>query len=71
MNVVRQFCYVPMALVIPPSHYLVHLQINLLYQFWLHTELIGKLGPIEWVLNTPSHHRVHHGIDLVLLLVLY
>lgn len=31
------------------------------YQFWIHTETIGKLGPIEWVFNTPSHHRVHHG----------
>jgi sterol desaturase/sphingolipid hydroxylase (fatty acid hydroxylase superfamily) len=36
--------------------------INLLYQFFLHTECIGKLWrPIEFVLNTPSHHRVHHG----------
>ena len=33
------------------------------YQTWLHTEVIGKLGPLEWVLNTPSHHRVHHGAD--------
>jgi sterol desaturase/sphingolipid hydroxylase (fatty acid hydroxylase superfamily) len=32
-----------------------------LYQYWIHTELVGKLGPIEWVFNTPSHHRVHHG----------
>lgn len=31
------------------------------YQFWLHNEMIGKLGPLEWVFNTPSHHRVHHG----------
>jgi sterol desaturase/sphingolipid hydroxylase (fatty acid hydroxylase superfamily) len=35
--------------------------INLLYQYWIHTETIGKLGPAEEVLNTPSHHRVHHG----------
>ena len=35
----------------------------LAYQTWLHTSLIGKLGPLEWVLNTPSHHRVHHGCD--------
>ncbi|EAR62631.1 sterol desaturase family protein [Neptuniibacter caesariensis] len=33
------------------------------YQFWLHNEMIGKLGPLEWILNTPSHHRVHHGSD--------
>ncbi len=33
----------------------------LAYQFWIHNEMIGKLGPLEWFLNTPSHHRVHHG----------
>ena len=36
---------------------------NTLYQFWIHTETIGKLGWLEYVLNTPSHHRVHHGRD--------
>jgi sterol desaturase/sphingolipid hydroxylase (fatty acid hydroxylase superfamily) len=35
--------------------------ISLLYQFWIHTELVRSLGPLEWALNTPSHHRVHHG----------
>ena len=35
--------------------------VNLLYQFWIHTEAIGKIGGLESVLNTPSHHRVHHG----------
>ena len=34
---------------------------NLFYQFWLHTDLIGRLGPLEWMLNTPAHHRVHHA----------
>lgn len=34
---------------------------NTLYQFWIHTETIGKLGWLEYVFNTPSHHRVHHG----------
>ena len=34
---------------------------NTLYQFWIHTRTIGRLGPLEWVLNTPSHHRVHHA----------
>ena len=37
------------------------LTIDLRYQFFLHTEAVGKLGPLEWVLNTPSHHRVHHA----------
>ena len=40
---------------------------SLLYQFWLHTEAIDKLGPLEWVLNTPSHHRVHHGKNVAYL----
>ncbi len=35
--------------------------INLLYQYWIHTDTIRRLGPLEHVLNTPSHHRVHHG----------
>jgi len=35
--------------------------INLFYQFWLHTDVVGRLGPLEWLFNTPSHHRVHHA----------
>ncbi|XP_038300270.1 alkylglycerol monooxygenase isoform X12 [Canis lupus familiaris] len=53
--------YSPLALFIPPSVYAVHLQFNLLYQFWIHTEVINNLGPLELIINTPSHHRVHHG----------
>uniref|UniRef100_G1KW78 Alkylglycerol monooxygenase n=1 Tax=Anolis carolinensis TaxID=28377 RepID=G1KW78_ANOCA len=53
--------YLPLAFFIPPSVYAVHLQFNLLYQFWIHTEVISNLGPLEFILNTPSHHRVHHG----------
>jgi hypothetical protein len=37
--------------------------LNTLYQFWIHTETIKKLGFLEYFLNTPSHHRVHHGRD--------
>ena len=36
---------------------------NLIYQFWIHTKLVRKLGWLEYVLNTPSHHRVHHGVN--------
>jgi sterol desaturase/sphingolipid hydroxylase (fatty acid hydroxylase superfamily) len=36
-------------------------QINLLYQFWIHTDAVRTIGPLEEVLNTPSHHRAHHG----------
>jgi len=36
--------------------------ISLIYQFWIHTETVRRLPrPLEWLLNTPSHHRVHHG----------
>jgi len=38
--------------------------VSLIYQFWIHTELVGRLGPLEWILNTPSHHRVHHGANV-------
>jgi sterol desaturase/sphingolipid hydroxylase (fatty acid hydroxylase superfamily) len=38
---------------------------SLIYQFWIHTEAIHRLPrPFEYILNTPSHHRVHHGVDL-------
>lgn len=37
--------------------------INLLYQFWLHTETIPKLKYFEWFFNSPSHHRVHHATN--------
>ena len=43
----------------------VSFSINLVYQFWIHTERIGKLWLANRILvfNTPSHHRVHHGMD--------
>ncbi|CAG0904682.1 unnamed protein product [Darwinula stevensoni] len=54
--------YIPIALLgVPPSHFLVHMQLNTLYQIWLHTETVSSLGPLEYIINTPSHHRVHHG----------
>ncbi len=49
---------------VPPLVYVISYGLNLFYQFWIHTELVGRLPrPVEWLLNTPSHHRVHHGID--------
>lgn len=53
---------VPLAAAgIPPVMIAALYTFNLQYQFFLHTELVRKLGPLEWILNTPSHHRVHHG----------
>ncbi len=36
---------------------------NLIYQFWIHTRFVNRLGFLERILNTPSHHRVHHGVN--------
>ncbi|XP_047499114.1 alkylglycerol monooxygenase-like [Penaeus chinensis] len=56
--------YQPLALLgIPKTSVLVHMGFNYLFQFWVHTEVIRKLGPIEWVFCTPSSHRVHHGAN--------
>ncbi|CAK9043728.1 unnamed protein product [Durusdinium trenchii] len=50
----------PLALFFPAESISVHLQLNTLYQFWIHTELCGRLGLLEYILNTPFHHRMHH-----------
>ena len=55
------FAYLPMAFFVTPSIFLVHLQLSELYMIWIHTEIIDRLGFLELILNTPSHHRVHHG----------
>lgn len=47
----------------PVMFFIVH-QIEVLYQFWIHTEFIRKLPrPIEYIFTTPSHHRVHHAVN--------
>lgn len=56
--------YLPLAIVgFPPVMYLTMVTFNTLFQFWIHTRAVDRLGWIELVLNTPSHHRVHHGIN--------
>jgi sterol desaturase/sphingolipid hydroxylase (fatty acid hydroxylase superfamily) len=54
--------FTPMALLgFEPMTILAALFLNLLYQFWIHADWIPKLGVLEYVLNTPSAHRVHHA----------
>ena len=54
--------YLPLAFMgFSPAMFLTVKAINLVYQFWIHTKLIGKMGFLELFMNTPSHHRVHHG----------
>ncbi|GAC66783.1 sterol desaturase family protein [Gordonia soli] len=57
--------WLPLPLLgVPPALVFAVYSLNLIYQFWIHTERIGTLWrPIEFVFNTPSHHRVHHGSD--------
>jgi len=56
--------YLPLAVAgFPPLMFVLMLTANTLYQFWIHTRAVGRLGFLEVFLNTPSHHRVHHGID--------
>ena len=56
------FVYLPLAVIgFEPVFFVYISALVTLYQFWIHTEFIGQLGPLEWVFNTPSHHRVHHG----------
>ena len=56
--------YAPVMLLgFAPWMFVVMHGFNLIYQFWIHTKLVKRLGPVELVLNTPSHHRVHHGVN--------
>lgn len=54
--------YVPLPLLgFDPRALALMLGLSLFYQFWLHTELVPPLGPLEHVFNTPARHRVHHA----------
>ncbi len=56
--------FLPIALLgIPPAIFVPAYGVMIVYQYWIHTRLIDRVGPLEWVLNTPSHHRVHHGVN--------
>ncbi len=56
--------YIPLFAMGVPSYVFVSVaSINLIYQFWVHTKHIGKLGWYEWIFVTPSNHRVHHAIN--------
>ncbi|XP_057336018.1 alkylglycerol monooxygenase-like isoform X1 [Microplitis mediator] len=67
-SILQQWCsfmfYLPLALFIPPSNFITHHQFNLIYQLWIHTTVINDLGLLEFIFNTPKHHRVHHGCNL-------
>jgi alkylglycerol monooxygenase len=54
--------YIPLYLAgVPAAAVITVGSLNLIYQFWVHTEHIRRLGPLEWIFVTPSNHRVHHA----------
>ncbi len=56
--------YLPMAVAgVPPLIFGIVALIDLLYQFWVHTELVRKLGWFDRVFCSPSNHRVHHAVN--------
>ena len=56
---IEPFFMIPALLIgIDPVMTVTLLSLNHLYQYWLHTRLLGQLGMVEWIMNTPSHHRV-------------
>ncbi len=58
------FLYLPLAIIgIPPKVIAILLPLHLFAQFWYHTKLINKMGILEKIIVTPSHHRVHHAIN--------
>ena len=58
----RWIFYIPLALLgFPLQVFVIVGLVDFLYQYWVHTQLIGRLGWLEYVVVTPSNHRVHHG----------
>ncbi|MGB7903470.1 MAG: sterol desaturase family protein [Steroidobacteraceae bacterium] len=56
--------YLPMAVAgVPPAMFAVAAIVDLLYQYWIHTEVIGKLGWFDRWFASPSNHRVHHAVN--------
>ena len=56
--------YVPMAVAgVPTGMFVVAAVVDLLYQYWIHTELVGKLGWFDRWFASPSNHRVHHAVN--------
>lgn len=58
------FLLIPMALIGIPAHVVAVVgPVHFFAQFWYHTSLIGRMGFLEYIIVTPSHHRVHHAIN--------
>jgi alkylglycerol monooxygenase len=63
-NLVNWLFYFPLMLLgFSPFMFATVHGLNLVYQFWIHTKFIKRLGFLEYILNTPAHHRVHHAVN--------
>ena len=62
---IKVIFFIPAALLgFDPFVFFICMQIGVLYQFWIHTELIDRMwAPVEFLFVTPSHHRVHHATE--------
>lgn len=63
-NLISFWMFLPIPLLgVDPLIFMGVSAFSSVYQFWIHTKTIGKLGPFEWIFNTPSAHRVHHATN--------
>lgn len=63
-NLLSFWMFIPIAILgVDPVTFMAVSAVSILYQYWIHTKLIGKLGWLEYILNTPSAHRVHHATN--------
>jgi sterol desaturase/sphingolipid hydroxylase (fatty acid hydroxylase superfamily) len=64
-TITTSFIFLPLAIIgFSVELFLAASAVDILYQFWIHTKYVPKMGKvIEFIFNTPSHHRVHHGIN--------
>jgi sterol desaturase/sphingolipid hydroxylase (fatty acid hydroxylase superfamily) len=65
-RVIKYLFWCPLALIgFDPVMIVTMMSVSLIYQFWLHTETVGRMPSwFEWFFNTPSHHRVHHASNV-------
>jgi sterol desaturase/sphingolipid hydroxylase (fatty acid hydroxylase superfamily) len=63
---ITPYFFIPAALLgLPPLYIVISISLNLFYQFFMHTEAVGRIPFIEGIIDTPSAHRVHHGSNPV------
>jgi sterol desaturase/sphingolipid hydroxylase (fatty acid hydroxylase superfamily) len=63
---ITPYFFIPIVLLgVPPLYVAISFSINLVFQFFMHTEAVGKIPLVEGIIDTPSAHRVHHGSNAI------